>query len=623
MSRIRLTHDQPLCTVEEAFTLLAQAKAFIDQPEDDVLERVRPIWMLKHRAALDASLVALEVATDTGDPHLLSAALEGAYESEEWGRLEREEVYATAAEEILPGMATITNVVRDCVRSDSADLRAAAAKGLGARALRALQGGGDPVDAEAARIVTTLMQDPDPDVRRQARKSLGGLAPPAWLTFFASDPLASRSAADAARLRAPLDAAAEALEKGLYQHGQAFEDAIAALPNDLAVPILESWMRSEGTLFRASSSLLDRWVLGDENGERVVRWIMEDHKEVSYHCEKVAEAVRRAPREQLVACCLRAARSVMGPDESETTRYALGRFLENAWPSDADRTPLLEIAFGTPLAEAAKTLPTEKPFGTRHDYPILKLAFAQGPGLEALKDTLIDIFVAGAPGLWASTMWVLKDAIATFQDVRLRACAEAQLSKGEDEATWALSYLTGIGHDPEVDPPILRTLTTAIQHPATRKAVLRSPDLIAKVKRPLRGLLTRDDLTPEELIEIATRAGNAKNSKEGFDFTDEEMVIIRTARVLLQDETSVAFALHLIPPFPGWTEKDHEFVTRALHRFGEDGPVTLTLAKILEDAASPALLPIAEELSRIATPHASRWVRRAVEACRPKSEEAR
>ncbi len=627
MTRVRLTQDPPLCTVEEAFTLLAQAKAFIEAPDADdfVRQESRPRRLLKHRAALDASLVAVEVAVDTGDPHLLSAALEGAQRAAEWGRLEREGTYATAVEEILPNLGAITNVVRDCAVSNSAVLRAAVAKGLGVRALRTLQGQGDAVDAEAARMVTALLSDGDPRVRQAARECLGGMAPPAWLAFFPSDPLASLSAAEAARLRAPLDAAAEALEKQRYGTEEEFERAIGALPDNLAVPILESWVRSKHALHQASAALLDRWLLGDEDGARVVRWFLEEERRDTYsHSEKVARALRRAPRAQCIATCLRAARQLMELDQTSSASLALGQFLEQAWPNDADRVPLLEIVFGMSLGEAARAEPVTTSDEIHHDVTLLKCALGPGPGLDSLRDTLIEVFVAGAPGRWQANSWMLTKTVSSFVDPRLRAFAERQLATGDNQVTWALSYLTGAGHDPQVDPPIQHTLTQAIHHATTRSAILEAPELASKVKKQLRALLAREDFAPEELIQIAYRTGGISmfsSDDSGFDFTDEEMRVIRAARVQLHNDTDVAVALQLLPPFPAWTEKDYEFVTRAMHRFGNDGRVTITLATLFEKAASPKLLSLAEELSRIATRHAAPWAKRAVAACRPKQEQ--
>ena len=628
MPRIRLTQDPPLCSVEEAFTLLANAKAFMKaEDEGPFRNESHSLRMLKDRAASDASLVALEVAIDTGDPQLLSAALEGADEVEEWGRFDHEFTHASAAEVILQTLPSITNVARDCARSDSSYLRAGVARGLGTRALRSLEGKGDAVDAEAARMVTALLNDADPTVRKDARDSLGGMAPPAWITFFPSDPIASRSASEATRLRPLLDAAAAALEKGLHKHTQAFAEAVAALPDDLALPILESWIRTENALFvEGVGPLLVRWLQGDAEGERLTRWLTEEeHKNALVYLDKVAAALRQTSQAQCVASCLRFARWLLQPAESPTVQYAVGSFLSKAWPPDADRLPLLELVLGSSVATAAVSEPSEHETShRRYDTSLTEALVAPGPGFAALKDVLIDAFVAGLPGRWKIISWRVTEALQSLRDPRLRAYAEGLLQTGGENATWALQYLTGAGHDPEVDPPIRQTLTAAIRHASTREAVLKASDLVEHVRKPLRAMLLKEGLTPDERIEIAFRAGDVKGQRDedGFDFSEEEQRVIRTARVVLQDERYVALALRLIPKFPGWTQEDHEFVTRALHRFGEDGPVTITLARIFEDAATPALLPLAEELSRISSKHAAHWVRRAVQACRPKKEEA-
>lgn len=621
MPRIRLTQDPPLCSVEEAFTLLANAKAFIEQPEDRNVFRVesRQLRLLKYRAALDASLVAVEVATDTGDPHLLSAALEGAYDAAKWDRLESEETFAAAVEEILPQQPEITNRIRECARSKSPVIRGATAAGLGARALRSLQGQGDAVDAEAARIVVALMKDRDPEVRQKARESVAGMAPPAWLTFFPSDPLASRSASEAARLRGPLDAAAEALEKGIYHHTGAFMEAIAQLPDELALPILEAWARTRGALsLDGAATLLERWLCGDEEGERLLRWLLDaKHEEALLNVAKAAEALQRMPRAQVIASCLRLARAFTR-SEADVRQYHLSQVLSHAWPRDADRTPLLEIALGTSLQEASNT-----PALQRNDAAIFQVVMAPGPGLEALKDVLIEAYLAGAPGRWRSTAFQLEKLALTLRDPRLRAYAERQLREGGDSVAWALEYLTGSGHDPATDPPVAQILVTAIQDAATRAVITKVPALVEKVKQPLRAMILQPGLAPEEVVNLAAFAGAASGAPRGsrYDFTEDEMRAICAARLLLENDSDVVVALNTLPEFSGWTESDHAFVENTIRRFGS-GRVAIILAGVFEKAASPKLLPLAEELLRLAPPYALVWARRAVKACRAKQEEA-
>jgi len=617
MSRIRLSEDQPLCTVEEAFALLAQAKAFIEQPEDHNFSRHEPhsLRLLKHRAALDASLVAVEVATDTGDAHLLAAALDGACEADAWDRLEDEYVFVVAVEEILPKQPEITNRIRECARSRSPLLRAATAKGLGARAVRSLQGMGDEVDAEAARMVVELSKDTDAEVRKSARTSLAGMAPPAWLTFFPSDPLACRSAADAALHRAPLDAAAEALEKGLHQHAQDFANAIALLPDDLALPILEAWTRMKGALAReGAATLLDRWIRGDDDGQRLLRWLLDTkHEEAIFHSVTVASALRRAPPTQTLRACMSLADALVRSEEN-LRQYHLSQVLEHAWPADTDRIPLLEVALGTSIPEASNAPPWK-----RNDAALFQLSLAPGPGLEPLKDVLIDAFLAGAPGRWQSALWRLEKSTLNFRDPRLRAHAEHQLNEGGKGLAWALEYLTGTGHDKAADAPVDQVLSAFIRQPVTRAAILKLPQVAQKAKGLLRAMILQPDLAPEEVIDLASAVGVAH--AENDSFTAEEMQAIRTARLLMEEDHNLTKSLNLLPKFPDWTEEDHAFVTHVVHRFGA-GRVSLFLSQVLENAASPTLLPLAEELLRISAPAAKSWARRAVKACRPEQEEA-
>lgn len=77
MSRSPLPNEPPLLDAERALRLAEDARAFLQEPaewaEDDGAS-------LAITAAHDATLLALEVAIDSGDPHLFAATLDVAEE---------------------------------------------------------------------------------------------------------------------------------------------------------------------------------------------------------------------------------------------------------------------------------------------------------------------------------------------------------------------------------------------------------------------------------------------------------------------------------------------------------------------------------------------------------------
>ena len=78
MPRIPLK-DMLLCTVDEARALVERANVIReDRNRFDHSEEPFARLMIGERTTLNAYLVAMEVAVDTGDPHLLAAALDGA-----------------------------------------------------------------------------------------------------------------------------------------------------------------------------------------------------------------------------------------------------------------------------------------------------------------------------------------------------------------------------------------------------------------------------------------------------------------------------------------------------------------------------------------------------------------
>jgi hypothetical protein len=637
-SRERLPNEPPLLDDERAIRLAEEATAFFRAPGDGRHELSR----LAVKTAMDAAHLALETAIDTGDPRVLDAALELATQrARGWGEERFEIEIALAASEIFPALTAMTSVaplrdglptpandsrgrptvtplrsvidnrVRDCARSSSSFLRRLTAKGLGPRALRSLRGesaeADAEVDAEAAGIVFALTKDKDADVRAAAREALGGAAPPAWATFFPRDPLATLPAAEAARLRGPLDRAAEALEEGVSKDAAPLAEAIAELPDALATPILDAWMKtSRAAQAKGAEPLIERWLRLDPEGERTEAWLrsMGDDNPMLESGARVGALVKRLPVEHARAIGLRVA-AFLTDDRAHPYGRMYGEGLLTAcWPDEADPTPLLELALGAPIADAAALPDAEDASLANSTFVQLALAPAT---LEVLLEPLVDAFLAGLPGRWARLRYQVPDRLLEVAHPRLRAHAEALLREGEGAAlTWALRYLTGGGHDPSVDPPVERFLVDAARDPRLRAALLGDPSLRAPGLHVLRAQLTSGELPPEEVISVAALFHVASDEAS---LRPEEWAAVRRARVLIEAPARRAAAVALLPAFARWTPEDRAFVDGLIDDHAHIDGVAYWIANGLvpgwEPAPEPALVPLLERLIARASAKAS------------------
>jgi hypothetical protein len=279
VSRDPLRDEPPLLEPDVAIRLARGAVAYALSPGP--YEGLGRGSVTSHRlaaAADDAFWVALDVAIDTGDPRVLDAVLEAAGGLDD---LSPHHDFADAAAAIVPQLPAITNELRDAARSASGPMRAAVATALARRAVRSLAGRGDATDAEAARIVAALACDIDGEVRKAARTALGAHGAPAWAPFFDTDPLRALPAAEAARLRRPLDRAAAVME-AVVPAGRTVAPALAALPDELALPFCEHFVRTRFAFIeRGASAVVDRWLRPARAEDRVAGWLLFDG-EVDY-----------------------------------------------------------------------------------------------------------------------------------------------------------------------------------------------------------------------------------------------------------------------------------------------------------------------------------------------------
>lgn len=587
MSRKPLLHEPPLLSPERAIRLAEEATAAFRTPRTDDEE---DFWLARVRFGLlfDAALLALETAIDTGDPRVLAAGLELATESVGVDHDPVDYAVAQAARVTLPAAPAITNTVRDCARSRSSSLRAATATGLGPRALRSMQGEGDEVDEEAAGIVFKLASDADSDVRKSAREALGGAAPPAWATFFPRDPLASRPAHEAAALRGPLDRAGEALEGRIHRDATPLVEAIAELPDDLATPILEAWLR-EPLALRAESAepLIERWLTIDADATRTIEWLRAIGRDGGMSGgERLAAVLAGRPSAEVERFCLPIAAERIRLSAREQYRAEnVADAILAVWPADADPMPLLELALGVPLEEAAGAPEPDHDAGRNR---LFKLALAPERSLGAALEALVAAFVDGCPGAWTPARTGIAERLITVRHPRLRAYAEAQLRDEEgSRVAWALRYLTGGGHEPDRDPPPAEILRSAARDPRLRAVMLRDASLRSAVHEDYRGALVAGELPAAEVMDLAISLRKANVELEPAEWTE-----VRRAREQLEHPLRALLAL---PGDDAWTDDDRVFVHAVLEARRDDRGLGPMLSQVLFKRPPEALVSLIQD----------------------------
>ena len=610
MSRSPLPNEPPLLDPERALRLAEDARVFLQEPaewaEDDGAS-------LAITAAHDATLLALEVAIDTGDPDLLAATLDVAEEAARGRDDLWEFFFASAAKELLPHVGEITNRVRECARSKSNVLRYYTAGALGPRAIRSMRGEGDDADAEAAQIVFALARDKDGWVREGAREALGGAAPPVWAPFFPRDPLASLPAADAARLRGPLDRAAALLDKVDGLDASALAAAIEELPDELALPLLEAFVRIPCVLrAKGAEALLERWTC-DADGDRLLAWLAAPPPHGSGDGQRMGAALARLRSTHAAAIGVRIARFIVEHDDEEhIDRVSLAEAtLKACWPDGADPTPLLEPLLGAPIDRAVE-LGAEPAYGGGVP-PLLHIALAPRAAFAHIVEPLVGAFLAGFPGRWRRVSTGVSLRLLEVSHPKLRAHAEAQLRDGttNEEIAWALRYLVMGGHDPASDLEPAAILGVAALDPRLRAAMIDDHSLCVAARDLLRRDLSEGALNPHEAIALA-RVINWSGEK----LTPPEQAAVSRARELaeLDDRREAMLAL---PVAEDWTADDQVFVERLLEEHGADGPTAVSVVLAMTQRPARAHVPLLERLlARPLRPDIHAQVRRAIARCR-------
>lgn len=542
-------------------------------------------------AARALVLLLLEVAADSGDPALLDALVSsiaergaGRDDDAKWQLHHLASHHASVA-------PSIDNALRDAARLPVPLIRSGIAAGLSERAQRALSGQGDATDDEARAIVQALTRDADVDVRATARQALGGYAETAWAPYFSRNPLDAMPADRAAALRGPLDAAAAALE---IHRTPGLKAALDALPDELALPLLDAWMRLTHPFFSDDKdALLARWTQLDTDASHFAVRVREGDLDRALLGDNalLGQAIGRLPEAQRVAFGTTLAELLVSPSEDgKISRWSLGGLLAQIWPEDRDPSPLLDIA------SRARADPDDAVYLIER---VLSL-----PAITLALDGLVDQYLARAPGMTTSHRVLLAKHLAAHAHPRLRAEADVLVRSGDEaERGWALHYLLGAGHDRARDPSKGRIAVAALDVPALRPLVLGSP-----VLRPMAGAELRKRLRAARLTGDDALLACWDEPPEFFATLPEKITaILREAREAAAEPRE---AVHSLPPVSMWTERDWAWVERA----GATDHFMFALA--LGRHADAALVPLLERWLAASKGGTRRILERALQKCR-------
>jgi hypothetical protein len=482
-----------------------------------------------------------------------------------------------------------------------------------------MRGEGDDADAEAAQIVFALARDEDGWVREGAREALGGAAPPAWAPFFPRDPLASLPAADAARLRGPLDRTAALLDKVDGLDVSALAAAIDELPDALALPLLEAFVRIPSVMrAKGAEALLERWTRCDADGARLLAWLQRPPRDAYGDGKRLGAALARRSSADAAAIGLRVARLILGMDEERhVDQLSLAEeMLKESWPADADPTPLLELLVGAPLAEAGDGDPELPPIHDLGIPPLVALAVARGFAVEPTREVLIHAVLAGFPGRWCRWRVAVAHFALEVGDPRLRAHAETLIRSDSTPAElgWALRYLVNGGHDPARDPEPAEILRAASLDPRLRAAMIEESHLRVDAREPLRAQLAAGLLSPHEAIQVAFWI--VLGDRDAL--RPDEWPAVRRARAEAADPRDRADAALVLPMSVGdWTDDDHAFIETLVDELGHDEHVADRVSSALEGRPALEHVPLLERL--LTHPHSEETreeIEEAIKVCR-------
>jgi hypothetical protein len=149
------------------------------------------------------------------------------------------------------------------------------------------------------------------------------------------------------------------------------------------------------------------------------------------------------------------------------------------WPAGEAVTPVLEVILGAPLTDAAdRPVPLGEYFHCGLDDLFERKEIDVGPLLPFLAEA----HLKGYPGSWSRTPYALKERLKQVRYPALRQAALAALEAEDPTAfSWALSYLTGPGGDPEADPPERELLYDLYQRHVSRRMLMQLDSWRARI----------------------------------------------------------------------------------------------------------------------------------------------
>jgi hypothetical protein len=171
------------------------------------------------------------------------------------------------------------------------------------------------------------------------------------------------------------------------------------------------------------------------------------------------------------------------------------------WPAEVSPRPVLEAILGCPLEQAASQQERD---GNLYPLEGLGSFFSRGDlDLSELIPPMIGAYVDGYPGAWKSAQHIVKAQMTKMGDRRIKEEALTNLEHGSDtDKSRAMSYLTGLGHDPETDPSVEAMLEGFYEDPTTRTAFFTYSDHFARLLPRARADLRKGRLTFDEAVQV-------------------------------------------------------------------------------------------------------------------------
>ena len=420
---------------------------------------------------------------------------------------------------------------------------------------RAVAKGLRPFDDAALAVLSALAADADVEVRQRARSQLAGARDLPEGFGFLREELESTDGDTTAD--SPVLAAALELWNAPNGHWRtdptAVEraiDVVGELPDDLAVGVLEA------LLARPDSDLhcIDVWLpalMNLEGSERAFARLMKlwgpiaptgwRHTRAKLAVAAVSAARRGALAQQLVRELQAVVEEPGEPFDKRWQATHMAAIVAELWPPDLDPSPVLEAVLGIDL-EAALVSEVEEPKSMFNHMGLQLERFFQRTDvdLSPLLPWLTRARAAGLPGRCAAIPHTLLAFVTSTSSAELRTIAlQAITERREENLAWAMTYLTGAGHDADRDPQKAEMVAAWYADPQLRGYVLACEEVMGFVMLQARRDLVERRLDVAESLSVARVA--VRNGS-----TEQEWAVIRDLRAVAPPEETVRY-LHLLP----------------------------------------------------------------------------